>query len=64
MRKKIARLVRRALVSERFSVDVARTGREGLELANTYDYDLLILDLQLPELSGSEILRRVRRSES
>ena len=60
--EKIARLVRRALVAERFSVDVARTGREGLELANTYDYDLLILDLQLPELSGSEILRRVRRA--
>ncbi|HET9129464.1 MAG TPA: response regulator transcription factor [Terriglobia bacterium] len=60
--EKIARLVKRALVSERFSVDVARTGREGLELANTYDYDLLILDLQLPELSGSEILRRVRRT--
>jgi two-component system copper resistance phosphate regulon response regulator CusR len=60
--EKIARLVTRALVAERLSVDVARTGREGLDLANTYDYDLLILDLQLPELSGSEILRRVRRT--
>jgi len=60
--EKIARLVERAMVSERFSVDVARTGRDGLELANTYDYDLLILDLQLPQLSGSEILRRVRRT--
>jgi len=62
--EKIARLVRRALISERLSVDVAKTGREGLDLANTYDYDLLILDLQLPELSGSEILRRVRRTNS
>jgi len=61
---KLARLVKRALTSERFSVDVARTGREGLDLANTYDYDLLILDLQLPELSGSEILRRVRRANA
>ena len=60
--EKIARLVRRALVAERLSVDVAKNGREGLDLANTYDYDLLILDLQLPELSGSEILRRVRRT--
>ena len=59
--EKLARLVKRALVSERFSVDVARTGRAGMELANNYDYDLLILDLQLPEMSGSEILRRVRR---
>jgi DNA-binding response OmpR family regulator len=59
--EKLARLVKRALVEERFSVDVARSGRVGMDLANTYDYDLLILDLQLPELSGSEILRRVRR---
>jgi len=59
--EKLARLVKRALTSERFSVDMALAGREGMELANTYDYDLLILDLQLPELSGSEILRRVRR---
>lgn len=61
---KLARLVKRALTSERFSVDVANTGREGLDLAHTYDYDLLILDLQLPELSGSEILRRVRRANA
>ena len=59
--EKLARLVKRALVAERFSVDVARTGRAGMDFANTYDYDLMILDLQLPELSGSEILRRVRR---
>src|SRR5439155_12837551 len=39
-------------------------GRAGLDLASTYDYDLLILDLQLPELSGGEILRRVRRVNS
>jgi DNA-binding response OmpR family regulator len=61
--EKLARLVKRALVTERFSVDVAHTGRSGMELAGTYDYDLLILDLQLPEMSGSEILRRVRRAD-
>lgn len=61
--EKLARLVKRALAAERFSVDVAHHGRAGLELASTYDYDLLILDLQLPELSGSEILRRIRRSD-
>ena len=62
--KKLADLVKRALVAERFSVDVAHDGRSGLELANTYDYDLLILDLLLPELNGSEVLRRVRRANS
>src|SRR5215468_354325 len=59
--QKLAQLVKRALTAERFSVDVAHDGREGLELATSYDYDLIILDLLLPQLDGSEILRRVRR---
>jgi DNA-binding response OmpR family regulator len=59
--EKLARLVKRALVAERFSVDTANDGRTGLELAKTYDYDLIILDLLLPEIDGSEVLRRVRR---
>lgn len=60
--EKLAKLVKRALVEERFSVDVAPDGRTGLELATTYDYDLIVLDLLLPGLDGSEILRRVRRT--
>src|SRR5215510_15443998 len=59
--EKLAQLVKRALVAERFSVDVAHDGREGLELATSFDYDLLILDLLLPQMDGGEILRRVRR---
>src|SRR5215467_1084608 len=62
--QKLAQLVKRALTAERFSVDVAHNGREGLELATTYDYDLIILDLLLPQLDGSEILRRVRRGNT
>lgn len=62
--QKLAQLVKRALTAERFSVDVAHDGREGLELATTYDYDLIVLDLLLPQLDGSEILRRVRRRNS
>ena len=59
--EKLAQLVKRALVAERFSVDVAHDGREGLELATSYDYDLIVLDLLLPHMDGGEILRRVRR---
>jgi len=59
--EKLAQLVKRALVAERFSVDVAQDGRAGLDLATSYDYDLIILDLLLPQLDGSEVLRRVRR---
>lgn len=62
--EKLAQLVKRALVAERFSVDVAPDGRSGLELATTFDYDLVILDLLLPEMDGSEVLRRVRRRNS
>lgn len=60
--EKLAQLVKRALVAERFSVDVAHDGRTGLDLATSYDYDLVVLDLLLPELDGSEVLRRVRRT--
>jgi len=59
--EKLAQLVKRALVAERFSVDVASDGRAGLELATIYGYDRIVLDLLLPELDGSEALRRVRR---
>src|SRR5712691_7691829 len=60
--EKLAKLVKQALMAERFSVDVAQDGRAGLELATTYDYDLIVLDLLLPELDGSEVLRRIRRA--
>ena len=59
--QKLARLLKRALLAERFSVDVVHDGRAGLELAGAYDYDVIILDLMLPELEGTEVLRRLRR---
>src|SRR6266516_2508914 len=61
---KVTRFVTRGLVAERFAVDSARNGKAGLELAETYQYDLIILDLMLPELSGGDVLRRLRRSNS
>ena len=60
--EKVARFVERGLVAERFAVDVAADGISGLELADTYNYDLMILDLMLPRMEGSEVLRRVRLS--
>jgi DNA-binding response OmpR family regulator len=59
--KKLCDLVARALRAERYAVDVANDGNEGWGLADSFDYDLIILDLMLPGLSGTEILRRVRR---
>ena len=58
--KKLAELIERALKAERYAVDVANDGLSGWEMADSYDYDLVILDLMLPGLSGTEVLRRIR----
>ncbi len=59
--KKVADFVARGLRSERFAVDVALDGTSGWEMASSVDYDVIILDLQLPGLSGTEVLRRLRQ---
>lgn len=49
-----------ALKSEGFVCDTTGIGEDGLEIARQYDYDLIILDLMLPDIDGYEILRRLR----
>jgi two-component system copper resistance phosphate regulon response regulator CusR len=58
--KNVAEFIARGLRAESFAVDVAGDGLRGWELASKVDYDLVILDLKLPELSGTELLRRLR----
>ena len=43
-------------------VDAADTGEDGLEIGKLYDYDLIILDLMLPDMHGMDVLRRLRDS--
>lgn len=62
--KKVADIIERGLKAERFAVDVCHNGRAGLEMSEAYNYDLVILDLMLPELSGTELLERIRRKNS
>ncbi|HEY3756529.1 MAG TPA: response regulator transcription factor [Opitutaceae bacterium] len=59
--RKVAEAISRGLRAERYAVDVSATGDEGWAMASTYDYDLIILDLMLPGLPGTEVLRRIRR---
>src|SRR5215471_10042103 len=61
---KVSSFVARGLIAERFAVDVAADGQSGLELATTYHYDLVILDLMLPGMNGSEVLLRIRKQNS
>jgi len=58
--EKVSRFIIRGLTAEGLAVDAAADGTSGLELATTYDYDLIILDLMLPGVSGTEVLRRIR----
>jgi two-component system copper resistance phosphate regulon response regulator CusR len=58
---KVAGLVQRGLAAERYAVDVSSNGREGWELAEAYPYDLIILDLMLPQLEGADVLQRIRK---
>ncbi|MBQ1390093.1 MAG: response regulator transcription factor [Clostridia bacterium] len=59
--EKIARFVELELTHEGYSVTKAHEGRKGLELAESGQYDLILLDIMLPGINGIEILRRVRK---
>jgi two-component system copper resistance phosphate regulon response regulator CusR len=61
--EKVSRFIVRGLTAESFAVDAALDGQTGLELATTYNYDLVVLDLMLPGLSGTEVLRQIRNSD-
>ena len=61
--KKVASFLEQGLREEGYAVDVAHDGTEGSLKANVYDYDLAILDVMLPEKSGFEIVRDLRKEQ-
>lgn len=59
--EKIARFVTLELEHEGYQVEHAADGRTAVDLALERDYDLILLDVPLPQLNGMEVLRRVRK---
>ncbi len=56
----IAKSIRSACISEGFVCHVSYNGGDGLDMLNYYDYDAIILDLVLPDMSGFEVLEKVK----
>ena len=62
--EKLARFVELELAHEGYEVERVADGRAGVERALGDDFDLVLLDILLPKLSGMEVLRRVRREKN
>ena len=61
---RIANSIKKGLEQERYAVDIAYSGTDGYDLAASEDYDLIILDLMLPDLDGLEICRKLRQQKN
>lgn len=57
----LVELFQEYLQQEQFQVSTSLTGKAGLEMALTGDYDLIILDMMLPDITGTEILLQIRQ---
>jgi DNA-binding response OmpR family regulator len=60
---RIATSIKKGLEQERMTVDLAFDGPDGYDLAESEDYDLLILDLMLPGMTGMEICTKLRQNK-
>ena len=58
--RRMAAFISRALAEESCAVDCASDGQAGLDMATTYDYDAIVLDLMLPKLDGLAVCRALR----
>jgi two-component system, OmpR family, response regulator len=59
----MAELLRKGLEEENHRVVLAREGRQGFELARTYDFDAIVLDVMLPGMDGHALTRKLRESQ-
>ena len=56
----IAQSIELMLKSESFNVYTTDLGEEGIDLGKLYDYDIILLDLNLPDMHGYDVLKRLR----
>ena len=59
--KKVAGFIKRGLEEEGYSVEIAYDGDEGLKMGSDDSYELILLDLMLPQKDGLEVLRELRQ---
>ena len=62
--KRIADSIKKGLEQEKYIVDVAYSGNDGYDLASAEKYDLIILDIMLPKMSGIEICQTLRKEKN
>lgn len=60
---KIAQNIKQGLEQQSYAVDLAFDGLEGYDLASTENYDVIILDLMIPEICGLEVCRKLREDK-
>ena len=60
---RVANSIKQGLVQEGYAVDVAYSGNDGYDLASSEDYDLIILDVMLPEMDGMTICKELRKNK-
>ncbi|PIZ64054.1 DNA-binding response regulator [Candidatus Roizmanbacteria bacterium CG_4_10_14_0_2_um_filter_39_13] len=61
---RIAQTIKKGLEQERYAVDIAYDGAAGYDLASTEDYDMIILDRMLPEMTGMEVCTKLRKKDN
>ena len=57
-----AKSIELILQAEGWAVDITDQGEDGLEIGKLYDYDLIVLDIMLPDMDGYEVLKRLRQA--
>lgn len=61
---KIANSIKRGFEQETWATDVAYDGEDGYDMASSEDYDVIVLDLMLPKMDGTEICKKLRAEEN